>query len=909
MYVIRDLGEMVVWRDGVIVNPGGTKPRTILALLCAHAGRPVPASTLIAEVWGADAPAKTQRALESQMWRLRKALVPEGFPPVIITERAGYRLDLDEVSVDSIDFETAGVAVLSGAVVDPSALDAVLSTWRGEPFTTAAPSPGLDQARRQLDVIRTALLTRRADLSAESGQYHRAIDEAQALITRDPLDEHAWALKITVLAATGQRAEAFTAYRDVRELLATELGVTPGDEIRAAHRHALGQHNRSVRRLHLPSQHTSFVGRTSELAETVRLLESDRAVSLDGIPGVGKTRLALEAARRVADSFDDGVWFIDRSTDAGVAETVLTTMRIQPAADSTAGLDQVCDHLATMSVLLVLDGPMSSEDVDVVDAILQRCAAVTILGSSGPMGVRGERVLTVHPLTVDSGRTGGPSPAQQLLVDRIRVARGVFDPDPADLDDLDRICTAMGGLPLGLELAAARMATFSVREVADQFGSAVPEPIDRAFRLAHESLDVGLARRYLRLTALRSPFTSELAEAVCGADVADDLAELCRRSLLWPIRGDRLRPTRFTILDTIAEHARVLDRPAALEAVRRRDHAVTALLATTPMHSTMSSARDLARVDNDVSTVLAFLESVVSDPARLDTHIDLIEQLGPYWYLCRRLAAGIRLLRIASETCSRGGCSARTSAMVTACLSAASAFSQQTAEAHRHLTALSPDDLDAAIVVDDQDPDVGCRRFAFLALASWTGDDHALAGIFAQRAWDALVTGSREAAIVTATKALCELTVGNVAEGTHHAHTALALGAELGDPLAIHLAAVMLGIRALLNGDTRMGLRWNDQAFHAYLDAGGVQICDTVEQRGNHLAAAGEVNRAGRAFAVARTYALDAGMEWPRHPFTHDAIRRCRDDENTAFDQGWRAGIAEARDALVMGDHERFAGM
>ncbi|WP_253194173.1 BTAD domain-containing putative transcriptional regulator [Gordonia sp. i37] len=456
MYVIRDLGEMVVWRDGVIVDPGGTKPRTILALLCAHAGRPVPASTLIAEVWGADAPAKTQRALESQMWRLRKALVPEGFPPVIITERAGYRLDLDEVSVDSIDFETAGVAVLSGAVVDPSALDAVLSTWRGEPFTTAAPSPGLDQARRQLDVIRTALLTRRADLSAESGQYHRAIDEAQALVTRDPLDEHAWALKITVLAATGQRAEAFTAYRDVRELLATELGVTPGDEIRAAHRHALGQHNRSVRRLHLPSQHTSFVGRTSELAETVRLLESDRAVSLDGIPGVGKTRLALEAARRVADSFDDGVWFIDRSTDAGVAETVLTTMRIQPAADSTAGLDQVCDHLATMSVLLVLDGPMSSEDVDVVDAILQRCAAVTILGSSGPMGVRGERVLTVHPLTVDIGRTGGPSPAQQLLVDRIRVARGVFDPDPADLDDLDRICTAMGGLPLGLELAAAR---------------------------------------------------------------------------------------------------------------------------------------------------------------------------------------------------------------------------------------------------------------------------------------------------------------------------------------------------------------------------------------------------------------------------------------------------------------------
>ena len=712
------------------------------------------------------------------------------------------------------------------------------------------------------------------------------------------------------LAATGQRAEALTAYRDLRELLATELGVEPGDETRAAHRDVLDEHSRAVRRIHLPSQHTSFVGRETELAEVMRSLESERAVSLSGIPGVGKTRLALEAARRAADAFDDGVWFINRRDLADDAETILTTMRIQPSADAASALDQVCDHLATMSVLLVFDGPAAPGSATVVDVILQRCAAVTVMGAGGPLGVHGEQVVTVHPLPVDTKTSGEPSAAQRLLVDRIRVAHGTFDPDPGERADLDRICSAMGGLPLGLELAAARTMTFSVREVADQFGAAVPEPIGRAFRLAYESLGSTLAGRYLRLTALRSPFTSTLAQTVCDGDVADDLAELCRRSLLWPIRGDRLRPTRFTILDTVADHARSLDPPAALDAVRRRDHAVAALLAAAPVRSTLSSAQDFARVDDDVETVLAFLESVVSDPARLDTHIDVIEQLGPYWFLRRRLADGIRVLRVAHETCVRGGCSARTSAMVTVALGAALAFSQQTDEAHRHLTELSPDELDAVIATDGQDPDVRCLRYAVLALATWTGDDHALAITFAEQAWSALDTSSGSAtATVTATMALCQLTAGDLAGGTERAHAALALGAEHGDPLATHLAAVMMGIGSLFTADTRMGLRWNDQAFRAYLDAGGVQICDTIEQRGNHLAAGGEVNRAGRAFAVARTYALDAGMEWPRQPFTHDAIRRCREDDNTTFDDGWRAGVTAARDALSTGDHERFAGM
>ena len=916
MLVIRDLGELVAERPSQRCDPGGAKPRTILAVLCAQSGRPVSAAALITEVWGPDASERTHRALESQIWRLRKALSPQGEPSAIVTDRAGYRLDLDEVAVDSIAFEADAATLL-----DPSntptvdALERALGRWRGEPFATATSTPMLDQARRRLHALRTALLTRRADLLLTAGEFERALDEAQALIARDPLDEHAWTVKITALSATGQRAEALLAYRDIRELLATELGVEPSLETRAAHRAVLDDHTRTVRHIRLPSQHTSFVGREADLADTVRLLENERAVSLVGIPGVGKTRLALEAARRAADAFDDGVWYIARRDHSDDATAILETMRIQPSADTPTAIDQVCAHLSTTSTLLVLDGnPAENPNTLIdnsIDTILQRCAAVAVLCVGSPTGVDGERVVTVHPLAVEAPAGTAVPPAHRLLIDRIRGVSGQFDPTPDDRADLDRICRAMGGLPLGLELAAARTATFSLTEVADQLGTGVPEPVTRAFSLAVDSLDEERYDRFVRLTALRNPFTPALAATVSNSpSIADDLAEFTRRSLLWPIRGDRHRPTRFTIPQTVAEHA-LASAPERADAARAaRDDAIATLLASTPIRSTPRSARDLARVDDDHSTVMAFLESVVTDPARLDDHVDVLERLGVYWYLRRRLADGIRVLRVAATTTATGRCRPRTAAMVTLALGTALAFSQLTDEAHSNLTSLPLDELTEIIAPGDVDAETHCTRMAVASLAAWVGDDHSVAQDYADHA--ATMTGDGTAGIaatVTAAQALCEVIAGQFTEALDHAHTALALGTERGDPLATHLATVMLGIASLFTGDTDMGLRWNDQAFRAYLESGGLQICDSIEQRGNHLTAAGEIERAGRAFAVSRRYAVDAGLDWPRNPFTHDSLRRARETEPTVFERGWRGGWIDAADAISTHDHQRFSAL
>ncbi|MCH5641573.1 hypothetical protein [Gordonia sp. ABSL49_1] len=335
------------------------------------------------------------------------------------------------------------------------------------------------------------------------------------------------------------------------------------------------------------------------------------------------------------------------------------------------------------------------------------------------------------------------------------------------------------------------------------------------------------------------------------------------------------------------------------------------MLAQTPLLTGMpASASDLERVDIDMQTVLDFLESVVAAPGRLDEHADLLESLGPFWFLRRRLADGIRLLRHAAATCTTGACTPRTTAVVTLSLGSALAYSQSAEEAHELLTSYTFDDVERIVVAGDRDPERRTIRLASLALAAWVGDDHALAGDYVARAAASLSSASDGiVALVTATSALCELVAGEMAASLEHAHTALALSTERADPLAMHLAAVVMGIGSLFDGDPRMGLRWNDQAFRAYLDAGGVQICDTVEQRGNHLAAGGEITRAAHSFAVSRAYATDAGMDWPRLPFTHDAIRGCRDKDNAGFEAGWRTGSAAAREAMRTGDHERFVGM
>ncbi len=349
--------------------------------------------------------------------------------------------------------------------------------------------------------------------------------------------------------------------------------------------------------MHLPRRGTRFVGRDDERRELADRLSTSRVVTLTGPGGCGKTRLAVEVAGEARELFPDGVWFVDLSTvtDADpdpadrVAGRVAATLGLDPGPHRTA-LDALSRFAAERAVLLLLDNCEQVVDgaAAAVEAVVEAAPAATVLATSRqPLGVDGETVRPVEPLALpvsDTPDARAASPAVALFLERVR-ARG----EPAGLDGPDgaaiaRICAAVDGLPLGIELAAARVGTFTLNEIADGLGRApgtlsrlgrgparqrnLHEEVDWSYRLA--TPDERIAHR--RLAVLPRPFTLDAAEAVCGipplrpGSALDLVGGLAHRSLLASARASRPGgPTWFGQLDTIRAHARGMLRESGEE--------------------------------------------------------------------------------------------------------------------------------------------------------------------------------------------------------------------------------------------------------------------------------------------------------------------------------------------------------
>lgn len=575
--------------DGTPVPVGGARLRALLSVLALRAGRTVPAGVLVAEVWGADPPADAPGALQALVGRLRRALGAGAVDSV----EGGYRLAAAPDDVDLHRFERlTGEGQRALADGDPekaaTVLDDALALWHG-PALADLPDRTAEAARcaaRRLDALRA-----RHGAALALGQAAQSLPELTALCDTHPLDEPLQALRLRALRDTGRTAEALAAYDEVRRLLADRLGSDPGPELRSLHARLLTP-EAAPRTApagpaapaappapgNLPARLTSFVGREADIAALREDLTAARLVTLLGPGGAGKTRLSQEAADTVRDVARDGVWLAELApvADPGaVPEAVLTAIGARETVLHGAGaesmravsdrhddpLERLVEHCARRRMLIVLDNceHVVEAAARLVERLLARCPELTVLATSRePLGIPGELLRPVEPL---------PEPvALRLLAERGAAARPGFR-TADDPEACAEICRRLDGLPLAIELAAARLRMLTPRQIVDRLddrfrlltsGSRTVLPRQQTLRAvvdwSWDLLDDGEREVLRRLSVFAGGCDLAAAEAVCGPDAFDALGSLVDKSLVVAAPGPD-GAMRYRLLETVAEYA------------------------------------------------------------------------------------------------------------------------------------------------------------------------------------------------------------------------------------------------------------------------------------------------------------------------------------------------------------------
>ncbi|MFB4313942.1 BTAD domain-containing putative transcriptional regulator [Actinomadura sp. 21ATH] len=602
------LGAPEVWdAAGAPVRIPEARVRALLVALLLREGRPVPPDRLVDELWGDRAPADPRRVLRSKISLLRGVLdrAEPGGRDRLTHGPGGYRLAVEDGEVDAHRFrallerarrtrDAAGRAALCTRA---------LELWRGPAFAGFADGFAGPAAAR-LEEERLTVLELRAEARLELGEHRSLAEELGELVHRHPLRERLQAAWLRALYGAGRQAEALRSYEASRRRLAEELGTDPGPELSAAYQEILRQPVPAARTVtNLPALVDVLVGREEEVAAVRNLLAADgpeRLVTLTGPGGVGKTRLAIEAAGReaadaTAQAFPDGVWLVELAplppSAGGTPRVVETVADVLGVRDADAGGDalagRVAEALRESRCLLVLDNceHVLAEVGGLAARLLRAAPALRLLVTSRePLGIAGERVVEVPPLAVPpAGAEAGAASfgAVELFAARAAASAPGFVLDERTAPFAAAICRRLDGLPLALELAARRVRALGVEGLAarldDRFrllggGGAGRPDRHRTLRAAIDwSWDLLTEREQevlRRLVVHADGCTLEAAEAT-GGDVLDPLARLVDRSLVGTVDGPS--GTRYRLLECIAAYARErLEEAGETETARER---------------------------------------------------------------------------------------------------------------------------------------------------------------------------------------------------------------------------------------------------------------------------------------------------------------------------------------------------
>ncbi|WP_433368791.1 BTAD domain-containing putative transcriptional regulator [Actinoplanes sp. CA-142083] len=662
MLIGRVLGPTEVEAGGRVVDLGGRLPRRLVTALLAGEGRPVGEQTLAETIWDGSPPASFSSSLHAYASRLRRAFGPSR--DALARSGAGYVLHTDETDVARF---TAGLArgrqlLASSPSEALRAFDAALALWRGDAFADLDEALGAERAA--LAELRAVAAEERLAALLAIGDAPGAVAALDYSVREEPYRERRWELLIVALYRSGRQADALTAMRRVRAQLAVELGIDPGPALQDLEARLLAQDpalllpaapaSASPSAFSRPLSH--FLGRSEELALLASLAPASRLVTLVGPGGAGKTRLAVEFAaashpwfvRLAAASHP---WFVRL---ADVDEPALVPSVVADAAGVRAATTEaLAAALGDRPGLLVLDN--CEHLVEAVAALtltlLAACPGVHVLATSRePLGIDGETLLPVAPLP--------PADAIALLTDRITAIRPGWRPDEAESGQLARLATALDGIPLALELAAARCRVLGLAELLDMLDQRFPAlgPVPRGALAPHETLEAAIAwsvdllstgdrALLLRLWPFEGGFTLDAV----GGDLAA-LSSLVARSVV--VADTTVTPSRYRLLEIVRAYCRNRDpSPGASRAAHAAwvrdlvERMAPELAGERSAHAIRVLNRELANLRTGIT------HDLTADPAAALRTAALLDW---FWYRGGHVTDGLRLLRAALAATSPG---------------------------------------------------------------------------------------------------------------------------------------------------------------------------------------------------------------------------------------------------------------
>ena len=599
----RILGPVEVLVDGRVVRLGTPKQRALLAKLLLARGAVVARDQLVDAVWADEPPGSAAASLQVYVHGLRRALGAER----IERHGSGYRARLARGELDLDRFEElvarAERALAAGGADDAAAdVAAALELWRGPALADLADEPVGAAEAGPLEDSRLRALELRNEARLALGEHSALVGELERLIAAEPYRERLREQHVLALYRAGRQKEALEAYRAARRVLSDELGVEPGSGLRELER-AILRHDASLaapepRRAAttlLPAPATPLIGRRLEVAAVAALLRECRLVTLTGPGGTGKTRLAIAAAEELSQQLRQGAVFVDLAPvrdPALLVPTIAQALGVRENGVSLPGA--LAEHLRQQRILLVLDNLEQLLDgVTAISGLLAAAPGLRVLATSRePLRLYGEHRYAVPPFPVPgpnearSLETLAANDAVRLFVARAGAVAPGFSLTEANGAPVAEICRRLDGLPLAIELAAARIDVLTPVAVAHELGRSLDLLTEGARDLPprqqtlRATIDwsyalLGKPERavFRRLAVFAGGWTLAAAAAVCDEprDVVEPiLASLVSKNLVRPDGASGGEP-RYAMLETIHEYARErLDAGSAVEALARR---------------------------------------------------------------------------------------------------------------------------------------------------------------------------------------------------------------------------------------------------------------------------------------------------------------------------------------------------